>query len=142
MFEKIKKIYGNRSFPPRLFWFLFVIFIINAAGIVFHWYMKFFWFDMVTHTLGGLWTGSAVVWFLGFVDDKEKAVSAKEIFFISLAVVACIGLLWEIYEVAVDTLIKLFAYDAIDGLSDLFFDLLGASFAAGYALWLRATRLA
>lgn len=144
MLQKIKKIYGNRTFPPRLFFPLLLIFVLNAAAIIFHWYEKFFWFDMMTHTLGGLWTGSVAFWFFDSdsVGKKENPLDAKRIFLIILVAVVSVGILWEIFEVIVDMLTQSSMYGFIDGLSDIFFDILGASFVAAYTIWFRPAHLA
>ena len=133
----MKQTYLNKPFPLALFFFLLFIFVLNAAAIIFHWYMKFFWFDMVTHTLGGMWVGSVALWLFVSIDEKEKLFDVKQIFFISLAAVICVGLLWEIYEVGVDMLTNSLSYDFIDGLSDIFFDILGASLVATHVMLFR-----
>lgn len=138
----IKEKYRGKSFPLWLFFFLLFIFVLNAAAIIFHWYLKFFWLDMAVHTMGGIWTAGVALWFFDSVGEKEKPLDAKRIFLISLVAVVSVGILWEIFEIIVDMLTQSFMYDFIDGLSDIFFDILGASFVVVHTIWFRHARFA
>ena len=133
----LKQRYIGESFPRSLCFFLFFIFVFNTTALVLLWYRTFFWFDMLMHTLGGVWAGGVALWFFVSASDKEKAFDTKHIFFISLMSVLFVGIIWEIYEIVVDVFVRALSYGFIDGLSDLFFDLLGASFAAAYMILFR-----
>ncbi|MBI2046326.1 MAG: hypothetical protein HYT28_02835 [Parcubacteria group bacterium] len=133
-------LYTSKTFPSPLSFFIIFIFALNTVALALGWYFTFFWFDMLMHTLGGVWVGFAALWFLGVIDTDKKATqfNIKRTILAVLLATACVGLLWELFEYIVDIVTHASSYGFIDGLSDLFFDLLGASFAVTmYLLFFR-----
>jgi hypothetical protein len=110
-----------------------IIFIalLNLLAYQFHWYWEFWWFDMIMHTLGGLWVGSCALWYWFFRKTGNIFPVPQKSFVmaISLAAISVIGVGWEIFEFSVDTFITLSRHDPIDTGSDLFFDIAGATFS-------------
>ncbi len=104
--------------------------ILNAFAYEFYWYWKIWWFDMIMHTLGGVWVGSFFLWYYFFRKQTENFSRKKRLaFFVALSSVAVIGIGWELFEFSVDTFITLSQHDPVDTASDLFFDILGSVLA-------------
>lgn len=122
---------------------LAIIATLNFYAYQFHWYWKFWWFDMIMHTLGGIWVGSFSLWYCFFRKDsaEETLLPLKiHIFYISLATAFIVGAGWELFEFSVDTFITLSRHDPIDTASDLFFDVVGGTLAViifflVYTIW-------
>lgn len=114
----------SKSFLIRLLALVFCIFLLNYLAMNFFWYSSVWYLDMVMHFLGGFWLGLAFFWFL-----KPKEISSKFIFKIILGVLL-IGILWEIFEIAVDETTIGEPFNILDTASDIFFDLAGG-FSAG-----------
>jgi len=112
----------------RLALLIFLIFITNFFANKFYWYASIRYFDMVMHFLGGLWVGLALLWLL----FKEN-FSFVLIFKILLGVLV-VGVLWEIFEILVNSTIAQNPFDVLDTASDLFFDFGGGLCAILY-LW-------
>lgn len=92
----------------------------------FYWYTSIWYFDMIMHFLGGIWLSSAFVY---FSPPKEiKLVYALKILFVVFAV----SFGWEVFEVLIDRFITHDAFNLLDTLSDLFFDMSGGSAAVIY----------
>ncbi len=118
----------------RAFFFLVLIFLINAPGLYFQWYIDFWWFDVVLHFLGGFF----MAMFLGAYLKEHIFVSAKiksTLIIVGAAMFA--GVTWEFAEyIANQTLVDPFynylgikAYfmgDLADTVNDLMMDMLGS----------------
>ncbi len=90
-----------------------------------HLYFQFWWFDIVMHFLGGVFSGLAVLWayhyFCMRICDQRKA----RLFLVALMGTLIIGVAWEVFEgVAGIHLIE--AHIVSDTLMDLLMDSLGA----------------
>lgn len=125
--QAIKRYYPNKPFPLFLCFPILFIFVLNTVAIVLFWYRDFFWFDMLTHALGGAWIGGLAIWYMfSLRDEKATPIITRRVFFISFLFTIFIGVFWEIFEVAVDMWTHAFSYSSTDGLTDLFFDSVGA----------------
>lgn len=102
--------------------------ILNYFAYQFHWYWEFWWFDMIMHTLGGIFVGSFSLWYYFSRKLKGGAATLDKSFVLalSLASVSVIGVGWELFEFSVDKFITLSRHDPIDTASDLFFDVAGS----------------
>lgn len=103
------------------------ILLSHFFGSIFSFYERFFWFDMVMHTLGGAWLASVfmtVRWF-----PYRTALHV-------IGLVLLAGLAWELYEYLFSVWATAefgnlgFEQPLIDTLSDLAFDALGAAAVA------------
>lgn len=106
--------------------------VLNYSAYQFHWYWKFWWFDMIMHTLGGLFVGSFALqyYFLRKHSASQALVSQKSfVFLLSLASIFVIGVGWELFEFSIDKFITLSRHDPVDTASDLFFDVVGSIIA-------------
>ncbi|MCK9351176.1 MAG: hypothetical protein WCT49_01025 [Candidatus Paceibacterota bacterium] len=105
--------------------------VLNFYAYRFHWYWEFWWFDIVMHTLGGMWVASAALWLRYFRNkDREQAVLRKKfVLFFSVFSVYVIGIGWELFEFSLDRFITFKIHDAANTASDLFFDGVGGLFA-------------
>jgi hypothetical protein len=109
--------------------------VLNAVAVAFYWYVSIGWFDMLMHTLGGVFVavlGSAFLW------KYLRVLPARE-FFITLALfVFVVGLAWEYYEYVVQFYIKtVHLADMMDSISDLICDMIGGCIGALFVIGLR-----
>jgi len=119
----------SKRLLKHLVYLMFFIFIANLLAIKFHWYSLIWYFDIVMHILGGFWVG---MFFLYVFKRKDfKPVDAHLFFKVFLASLV-IGILWEFYEFYIYQHISQIPFNQFDTLTDIFFDLLGSSFAFLY----------
>ena len=104
--------------------------MLHFLAEAYYFYWTVWWFDNLTHFLGGLIGGLVIVWFLY---DSSHAFKHKptllEASLYSLFGVLIIGIAWEVFEYQAG--ITGFEPNySLDTASDLVFDLLGALAAA------------
>lgn len=101
--------------------------VINAFAVHFYWYSLLWWFDMPMHFLGGftVFFFCAIVW-LG----ARKWVSNGRYIFEAIITTVLVGVLWEALELYLYLHFGSPAFVTLDSISDVFFDLAGALFAA------------
>jgi len=102
------------------------IFFANFVANKFYWYSSVFYFDMIMHFMGGFWLSLAFIWLY-----NSSKLDDIHILKIMLSVLA-IGVAWELFEIVVNHSLAKNPFDAMDTLSDLFFDLFGGVTAVGY----------
>lgn len=99
------------------------IFALNTAAIAFYWYASMFWFDMLMHTLGGVFVallGGALF------TRTFRTLGWREIMITNLLFIFIIGLGWEFYEYIVQFWIKGINLASIsDSISDVICDMTG-----------------
>ena len=122
----------KRNYRVRLPWAFELVLIaalyLHMSGLVFGWYSKYAWWDVMTHMLG-----SAVVAVLGFLivfalyraGKIHVTIGMMSVFTFFFAV--AIGGLWEITEFGADTF---FHTHNQPSLQDTDFDLINDAFAA------------
>lgn len=110
--------------------------VLNFYAYQFHWYWEFWWFDIIMHTLGGIWVGSAALWLRYFrnAEAEKTELRTASILLFSLASVYCIGIGWELFEFSLDTFITFKIHNLMNTASDLFFDGAG-SILAVFIFW-------
>ncbi len=121
---------NRKIFPKSLFWLVLFISIVNALATVFSWYWRIPWLDMPMHFLGGFWVSSVAMWWFysQIIDFKHR-----NIFIFSIGVVLIIGSLWEIFGFGIDKFTLVSRSDlALDTISDIIFDVIGAIVSATY----------
>lgn len=104
--------------------------LVNFIALKFYWYFSIWYFDMLMHFWGGLCVGFALMWLLF---DENPDFSFKFILKIGLGVLF-IGVSWEIFEILFNNIIAQNQFNALDSVSDIFFDLSGGLCAILY-LW-------
>lgn len=115
-----------------------VLLFLHFGGTIFHWYSTFYSFDKIVHAAGGFWVAQVIlllsVRYQTLAFPKDRFARAC-ILLISMAVL--VGVFWEFFEVAVGKISILQYGTGIENHSaptdtafDLFFDFLGALFAA------------
>ncbi len=123
----------RRTYFGSIVLLIVLIGILNFYAYQSHWYWEFWWFDMIMHTLGGIWVASCALWFYYFrktASDKLLQIPQKSsVFFIAIASIFVIGVGWELFEFNLDKFITFSIHDSIDTASDLFFDFLGSILA-------------
>ena len=111
-----------------------VIAILHVAGFVFRWNYSLLWYDLLLHFLGGMWVAFAAAKF--FRKPISEIGWMGPVFLVAL--VALVGVTWEIYEFTIDELFfeERALWRAQDGntdtMSDLMMDLAGG---IAVALW-------
>lgn len=113
-----------------------IIAILHFLALQFYLYWTFWWFDIVTHFLGGLWVGLIILWFFfssGYVYKNLSLVRSTKIFLITIASVIIIGVLWEVWEVLAELVFINEAGYLLDTSLDIIMDILGGITAFIYA---------
>jgi hypothetical protein len=82
---------------------------------------------MPMHFLGGFWLSLAMYYFF-FRHDMAKVI--WKVILLTLL----IGIGWEVFEIVFNNLIAGVSFNIIDTVSDIFFDLGGATFATLFIL--------
>lgn len=118
----------RKKLLKHLIFLMFFIFILNYLDSIFYWGSLFWYFDIITHTLGGLWVG---LFFFYFYLRAFPDITTKRLFWYSLVSTIVIGLFWEIYEAYLDSIVS-YTYFTGDSLADMFFDTFGFMLAFGY----------
>lgn len=121
----------------RFFTTLCGILIITAAlhwaGTLFFLYWKILSFDIVVHTLGGLWIGGMALWLYylsGFV--RPRVWRRRWVYGIAVVWAFIIGIGWEVFEVVVGSVEADGSVYIIDTALDLIADGVGAMIVAAY----------
>ena len=85
-----------------LFILIWVLTFVHMIAEYYYLYWRLPWFDIVTHFLGGIWVGLAVVWayyLSGYV--RTPTLPDRKALWLVLALGLFVGILWEGYELAV-----------------------------------------
>ena len=111
---------------------VFSVAILHAIGFVYGWYTAL-WFSMLLHALGGFFVGGiAYVYAERFgIFPLPGARAAIAAFLIVLGFAALAGVLWELFEFALDRIAPAGVYLAVsdvfaDTMGDLAMDMMGA----------------
>lgn len=100
-----------------------LISVLNFYAYEYFWYWKFWWFDIIMHTLGGVCVGLTALWlFFLRSGGKQREVEKKAVFAIAFAAISLVGAGWELFEVSTKRFIFLPRHDPWNTASDLFFD--------------------
>ena len=93
---------------------------------------------MPMHFLGGLWEGWLFLWFFSLEEMLFLRISLEKIdsklVFQTIFFVLFIGVLWEFFENFAQMYAPHNSFNILDTVSDVFFDLSGATFAILYCL--------
>jgi|SRR3989344_2445693 len=123
---------------PLFIWIFITIAIVAAlhfSALQFYLYWRFWWFDILTHFLGGLWVAMSFLWLFfqfGFVNiiKNNKSYNLAVAFLASLFV----GVMWEAFEYYFGIAVTDASNYVTDTTMDISFDLVGG-FAA-YCIFL------
>ena len=86
---------------PFLFSLLVLVVLISlhSVGSYFFWYWTYPWFDILVHTVSGLWAGSVMLWLASCLGQMDSLNRYKiKSFFIAVISAILIGILWELLE--------------------------------------------
>lgn len=108
--------------------------LLYIAGFIFRWNYSLWWYDLFLHFLGGVWVATAAHKFI-ISRIKPSGLIGPVLL---VALVALIGVSWEIYEFTIDELF--FEERALwraqegntDTMTDLIMDLVGGAVVAFY----------
>ncbi|MBM2817770.1 MAG: seg [Parcubacteria group bacterium] len=123
---------------PLFIWIFITIAIVAAlhfSALQFYLYWRFWWFDILTHFLGGFWVALSFLWLFfqfGFVNiiKNNKSYNLAVAFLASLFV----GVMWEAFEYYFGIAVTDASNYITDTAMDISFDLVGG-FAA-YCIFL------
>lgn len=111
---------------------LYVITALHVAALYFFWYWSIWWYDILMHTLGGVWVGGVALFL--FSTDRFSGFPTRVPLFqyiLPFLIVVAVGFLWESYEFSVDTLIAPDPQnDLLDTVADMGADVVGALLAS------------
>lgn len=109
-----------------------LVFFANLLAYKFYWYNSIWWYDMFMHTMGGIFL--AVLAGIAFVKTYEGQIR-QEIIVSTLLFVLTVGLGWELFEYAVQILLKPEPFVNIsDSVSDLICDMTGGIIGTYFVL--------
>jgi hypothetical protein len=122
----------NKRFPPSVILTLIIfICIVNAIADYWHLYFYIWWLDIPMHILGGLWVAlTSLAMYYAFPERNEKDCSSMFVYALAVASALLIGLVWEVFEFSVDSILSSFVTRPADILKDLGDDLIGALIGA------------
>ncbi|MEX0933905.1 MAG: hypothetical protein WD003_01425 [Candidatus Paceibacterota bacterium] len=110
-----------------LFFLLLLIAGLHITGIELFWYWRFSFFDILVHTLSGMWISGMVVWFFSLSPyGRGQEKSRGRVFLIALLVTLGIGLAWEVFEIAVGATFIWYEHYLLDTILDVLADMMGA----------------
>ncbi len=118
---------NRQTLLKHLVWLMFFIFIVNSTGEFLHWDTLLWYFDIVMHSLGGVWVGM----FFVYVFSKYEASRARLFLQVLLATTA-MGIFWEFYQYYIYVIVSRTPFDFHDTSIDVLCDLAGAIFAGSY----------
>lgn len=84
-----------------LFCLIWLLVVLDFAAETLHLYWMFWWFDYVTHFLGGLWLGSVALWLRyrsGYLRKGQTVTESPSPYVTALLVGMLAGLMWESFE--------------------------------------------
>jgi len=120
----------------RKFYILFIFAVLSFVAVLEYyatlnfWYWRFWWFDMIMHTLGGLSVGLTALWIIFLRQSKHsKEMRVLSVVLIALAAISAVGVGWEVFEIIAHRIFNLQIGGGWNTVSDLFFDLIGSSVA-------------
>ena len=106
---------------------IFVLFTLNSVGVFGDLYSIFSWWDIMTHTLGGMAIGFFVLALLVrcyvYLPHKHSTI----LFFSILCAFVFFG--WEVYEFYINNAWGGLRFDTLDTVSDIMNDTIGALLA-------------
>lgn len=116
-----------------LFILIWVLALTHLAAEQFSLYWTYWWFDVLTHFLGGAWLGLASLWLWYFSGHFGTRMPTRRAVLIALFAGLSIGLLWEVYEYSVWQFLGTGLPNnyVADTLGDLAMDVVGALFGYG-----------
>lgn len=111
------------------------IFLLNLLAHFLYWYSAIWWFDMLMHTLGGVFLGLWALWYEAKILHTK---TLRELFLMVMVPVLLLGVAWEGYEYLVQFFIKnVMIANLPDSVSDLACDLLGGMLVFVFVLLLQ-----
>jgi hypothetical protein len=131
----------RRSILKLLLYIIYALAGLHFLALGFYLYWTFWWFDLLTHFLGGLWVGLAALWLIYFSGYIPKpALKSRTALYVAIGAIAGIGIIWELYEISLDVFlgIPIRPDYALDTAIDLVMDVLGA--LTGWAVFMVVAR--
>lgn len=107
-----------------------VVALLHFSALQFYLYWRFWWFDLLTHFLGGLWVAISFLW-LFFQSGFISIIKNHRNYNLAIAFLASlfIGIMWEVFEYYFGIVFTDTSNYIIDTVTDISFDLVGG-FAA------------
>jgi hypothetical protein len=96
---------------------------------IFYWDSLLWYFDVMQHTLGGLWVG---MFFFYVFSTRFQTTSYTNLCIAVVLSTILIGVLWEGYEYYIYQIISKMNFDIVDTIYDVFNDIVGSLLACWY----------
>ncbi|MCC7160715.1 hypothetical protein IT399_03285 [Candidatus Nomurabacteria bacterium] len=132
----------RKKFFKKLASLIILIFLLNYGAVNLYWYSSIWYFDMIMHFLGGFWLSLFLIWLFSFknsslgiysgIDNELKGQIDWKLIIKIIFSVLLVGIIWEFYEIVVNDNFAKQPFNALDTLSDIFFDLAGGVSALFY----------
>jgi len=90
--------------------------ILHLVGFEYYLYWRFLWFDLIVHTLGGIWASLFLLWMRGFWNDTPNLLWG-------IFGAIMVGIAWEVFEVSAG--LPIASNYVFDTSLDLLMDVLG-----------------
>ncbi len=123
----------NHVILPSLFQLVILMFLFAAMylGEIGAFFLRFWWWDIALHTSSGMILGIIGFFMIYFLNQKEQVgmiLSSGFIVFFAFAFAITVGVVWEIFEFALDSIFGLNMQKS--GLADTMWDLIINAFGA------------
>lgn len=93
-----------------------ILAVLHNLGFMYFLYWRFYWFDIMTHLLGGMWAAFFAIWIQTLRQKTPTLVFC-------IAVTLVLGVTWEFFETVTGS--TQFPADTLDTLGDLSMDIAG-----------------
>lgn len=118
---------------PLFIWIfitIVVIAILHFSAFQFYLYWRFWWFDVLTHFLGGLWIAISFLW-LFFQSGFVNVAKNNKNYSLAVALLSSfiIGIMWEIFEYYFGIAVTDASNYTIDTVTDISLDVVGGIIA-------------
>ncbi|PIP87149.1 hypothetical protein COW81_01880 [Candidatus Campbellbacteria bacterium CG22_combo_CG10-13_8_21_14_all_36_13] len=99
---------------------------LHQFALIYYWYWLYWWFDILTHFIGGFVLASLFAYV--YIFGVHKNIDRVNVFILIFLLTLFLGLVWELFEVVIKST-GVFEPDyTIDTFSDLVVDLAGGMF--------------
>lgn len=93
---------NSKKILVEMFILIFLLAIFHIGALSFGWYVKFWWWDVMNHFLGGFFISIGIYWiikyrnYLNFVIKKDGKSFSQ--FLTVITITMFIAVFWEVYE--------------------------------------------
>lgn len=78
-----------------------ILMMLHIGALKFYWYWLYWWFDILTHFIGGIVAALVILYLYQFNLSTKLFLNRKKIFLLSVMGAIIVAVLWEIFEVVI-----------------------------------------